>query len=89
MAIFSTVEGLPYWQQIPQRGPEFGLAKELSVSAAHECAAPAKGTPHLIAKIISRVGPVGLDASSAEERYGDLAMRRSDTPSIEGLQDKT
>jgi len=70
-----------------RRETDFALSKELVVSASHKGTAAAKRTPDLVAEMVAGVGPVGFDARPAEERTGDLSVRRSSKRPIEGLKD--
>src|SRR5690606_25386276 len=55
-------------------------------SAAHEFPSAANGATHVVAEMIPGVGPVGVDARLAEERHGNLAVRRVGEPAVQRLQ---
>ena len=60
--------------------------EKLAVSTAHERPSAADGAADMVAQVVARIAPVGLDARLAEERDGDVTIGRAVEPSVERLQ---
>lgn len=50
--------------------------------------APANSTPDPVTKVLARIGPVGIDAPLANQRFGNFTMRCASQRTVEGAQDK-